>query len=96
MEACLPRSSENRLITLMPQFFFGHVVQEAIRDTTADAPMIRNAQELVTWIDKAQRALKNLQISVLDHAPRQLVPMDVKQLMQVAIALPEDGDDVPS
>jgi len=92
--ALLPRSIENRLIIRMPEFFFGEDVQGSIRDTTMDAPVIKGPDEFLIWLDKAQAALKELQISVLDHAPRQLVPMSVMQLTQAAIELPEGDDHV--
>lgn len=87
--ALLPRSVETRIIVQFPTLFFGIGDNNEIRGTNTDPPIIRNADELLDGITKSQSSLSALQISVLDHAPRQLVPMDVIQLTRSAVPIDE-------
>ena len=87
--ALLPRSLETAFIRTSPWAFFGaHVVTE-INDTRSDPPFIADPDDLLREIARAQATLEHRQISVLQHAPRQLIPMNVSQLSGMAIDVAE-------
>jgi hypothetical protein len=81
----LPRNSETALIRTTPWAFFGANSMETINDTTADPPLIHDVSDLTRAVTAAQETLQERQISVLDHAPRQLIPTNVIQLISVAV-----------
>ena len=85
--ALLPRSAETALIRSSPWAFFGAKPVALINDTTTDPPLIRDLDELWERLDAAQKILETRQISVLDHAPRQLIPLNVVQLKNAAVEL---------
>jgi hypothetical protein len=87
--ATLPRSIETSIIRRAPWAFFGIREVSSIKDTRADPPMIDDVQDLISGIEEAQTSLQRNQITVLNHAPRQLIPMNVVQLAGTAVALPE-------
>lgn len=90
--AMLPRSAETALIMRNLWAFFGAKPITAINDTSADPPDIFDVQELIKQVDRSQLVLTSNQISVLNHAARQLIPMNAVQLTKVA-AEPFQVDD---
>jgi len=86
--ALLPRNRETRSIVIYPELFFGARRAETVADTRGDPPLIRSPGELLEQIIRSQGVLVGRQISVLRHAPRQLIPMDVFQLSRVAVPVP--------
>jgi hypothetical protein len=92
--ALLPRNAETALIRATPWAFFGAKPVETINDTTTDPPLIRDVDALWDAVIAAQRTLEKSQISVLDHAPRQLIPMNVIQLAGAAVDV--TGPETPS
>lgn len=95
--ALLPRSNETALMRFEPEMFFGdrsaRTIQE-INDTRMDPPIITGVEELLQAIVDAQATLETRQISILDHAPRQLIPMNVLQLIGAAVEMPDAEVDV--
>jgi len=91
--ALLSRSIETALIRFNPKMFFGFRKSETVNDTATDPPLISDVQTLLNEIRTAQIVLERRQISVLHHAPRQLVPMNVFQLTRVATPLDMFPDD---
>jgi hypothetical protein len=87
--ATLPRSFETARIRSAPWAFFGARDVSAVTDTRTDPPLIDDPQDLMGAIVKAQRTLERNQITVLNHAPRQLVPMNIIQLTGTAVEMPE-------
>ena len=82
----MPRSSETALIARNLWAFFGSRPVTSIDDTATDPPNIVDEQELITQIDSSQRILAENQISVLNHAARQLIPMNAVQLTKAVVA----------
>jgi hypothetical protein len=91
--ALLSRSAETAFILRNPRLFFGTRAMEAVNDTRADPPLIANVRMLLEEISIAQEVLAGRQISVLNHAARQLIPMNVFQLTRSAVPLDGLGDD---
>jgi hypothetical protein len=87
--ALLPRSNETALMRTEPWAFFGTRTVQTINDTRTDPPMIAGVEELLEALMDAQVTLESRQISVLDHAPRQLIPMNVLQLIGAAVEMPD-------
>lgn len=87
--ALLPRSNETALMRQEPWAFFGTRIVQTINDTRTDPPIITGVEELLNAVTDAQITLESRQISVLDHAPRQLIPMNVMQLIGSAVEMPE-------
>lgn len=92
--ALLPRSNETALMRFDPWVFFGDRTVQTINDTRMDPPMITGVDELLKAIMDAQATLEARQISVLDHAPRQLIPLNVLQLVGAAVEMPDAEVDV--
>ena len=86
--ALLPRSIETRFMMLFSWAFFGAKTPDVINDTTTDPPLIRDVEALLQMVVASQTVLERNQISVLHHAPRQLIPMNVIQMINSAIELP--------
>lgn len=91
--ALLPRSAETAVMRMDPWAFFGDQNVTSINDTTTDPPLILDVEGLSEAIVNAQRTLASGQISVLDHAPRQLIPMNVIQLVGAAVDLMDMDND---
>jgi hypothetical protein len=91
--ALLPRSAETSIIRHNPWAFFGARASQIINDTRTDPPLIPDIMSLLDEILMAQKVLESSQISVLNHAARQLVPMNVVQLMGVAVPMFDTEDD---
>lgn len=87
--ATLPRSIETRLIQQAPWAFFGDRTTTVITDTRNDPPLLRDIEDLKVAIANAQAVLERNQLTVLNHAPRQLIPMNIIQLSQNAVAIPD-------
>jgi hypothetical protein len=87
--ATLPRSLETARIRSAPWAFFGAREVSAVTDTRSDPPLISDPQDLMNALVKAQRTLERNQITVLNHEPRQLVPMNIIQLAGTAVEMPE-------
>lgn len=87
--ATLPRSIETRLIQRAPWAFFGDRTTPVITDTRNDPPLLRDIEDLKVAIANAQAVLEHNQLTVLNHAPRQLIPMNIIQLSQNAVAIPD-------
>lgn len=87
--ALLPRSLETASILDRPWAFYGERKVSEINDTRSDPPFIADLDDLVREITQAQSVLEARQISVLNHAPRQLIPMNISQLAGTAIEIPE-------
>ncbi|RWN27574.1 RNA-directed DNA polymerase [Mesorhizobium sp.] len=85
--ALLPRSVETAIMRSAPWAFFGARTVRTINDTRADPPLISGVDELLDAIKDAQSTLEVRQISVLDNAPRQLLPMNVLQLTGAAVEM---------
>jgi hypothetical protein len=93
--ALMPRSAETRIIVRFPQMFLGLEIPSGDRElkgTSTEPPVIRGPEELLPFIESAQLELSQLQISVLDHAPRQLVPMHVIQLTRTSVEVEVAAD----
>jgi hypothetical protein len=91
--ALLSRSAETAFILFNPRMFFGNRPMQAVNDTRTDPPLIANVQTLLHELSIAQSVLAGRQISVLDHAARQLIPMNVFQLTRSAVPLDGLVDD---
>ncbi|MBX7532639.1 RNA-directed DNA polymerase [Qipengyuania sp. 1XM1-15A] len=87
--ATLPRSVETRMIQNAPWAFFGNRASDIINDTRSDPPLLRDIAALKDAIVEAQQVLERNQLTVLNHAPRQLVPMNIIQLSKNAVEIPE-------
>ena len=87
--ATLPRSIETRLIQRAPWAFFGDRTTAVITDTRHDPPLLRDIEDLKVAIANAQAVLEHNQLTVLNHAPRQLIPMNIIQLSQNAVPIPD-------
>lgn len=87
--ATLPRSIETRLIQRAPWAFLGDRASAVITDTRSDPPLLRDIEDLKGAIVDAQAVLQRNQLTVLNHAPRQLVPMNIIQLTRNAIEIPD-------
>jgi hypothetical protein len=92
--ALLPRSVETALMRNSPWAFFGFDTVETINDTTTDPPQIDDVEALWAAVTTAQNTLETRQISVLDHTPRQLIPMNVIQLIGAAVEILEQDNDL--
>jgi hypothetical protein len=85
LEACLTsRPRESLLMRILPVNSFGD------DDTTNDPPEIGTLQEMVRALSNSQRILQRYQLSVKDHAPRQLVPIRLDQMTRRAWTDMED------
>lgn len=87
--ALLPRSLETAFIQNNPWAFYGARKISEINDTRSDPPFIADLDDLLREIGQAQGILERRQISVLHHAPRQLIPMNISQLGGAAVEIPE-------
>ncbi|KPF49387.1 hypothetical protein IP65_20260 [Novosphingobium sp. AAP1] len=79
LQSCLlPRNRETSLLALFPSLF-GTQHRAAADDTEFDRP-IRSAQQLDRLLERAQSMLQLTQMTVLEHQPRQLIPVRLRQL----------------
>ena len=74
MEGCLGgRSAETRAIALNPGLFGWKDGLEA-NDAEFDPPLLRDVNELLGAIERAQNVLKHNQLAIIMNQPRQLIP----------------------
>jgi len=81
VDACLsPRPRESFLLrSLQPELFENDKVDI---DTSKEPPGIYSITDFRCWLDRAKRKLEESQITVQGHAPRQLLPVNVRSLRQ--------------
>lgn len=92
--AVLPRSTETSLMIRNFWAFFGARAVTEINDTATDPPEISDIRDLIKQIEISQSILRDNQISVLNHAARQLVPMNAVQLTRVAAEPIQEDEDL--
>lgn len=64
-------------------------------DTLLDPPTLRTLNDFYSGVLHAQRILEQRQITVLNHQPRQLIPISIGQLQNSAFAVAaEPGEDM--
>jgi hypothetical protein len=79
LQACLlPRNRETSLLRVFPSLF-GNLGQTAADDTEFDTP-IETSGQLEDLLVAAQRVLELSQMTVLEHEPRQLIPVRLRHL----------------
>jgi hypothetical protein len=79
LQSCLlPRSRETSLLNQFP-LLFGNARREAAIDTEFDRP-IHSPSQLDALLERAQRILQLSQMTVLEHEPRQLIPVRLRQI----------------
>jgi hypothetical protein len=75
LEGCLaPRERESLLMSIFVLNQFGD------DDTTNDPPQIGTLRQLERALSQSQRILQQYQLSVKNHAPRQLIPIRLDQM----------------
>jgi hypothetical protein len=81
IDACLsPRPRESFLLpSIQPELFEKGRVDI---DTGKEPPSIYSIKDFLKWVDKAKKKLAESQITVQGHAPRQLLPVNVRSLKQ--------------
>ena len=91
LQSCLlPRNRESSFLELFPSLF-GTRERKADDDTEFDRPII-SPKQLDALLERAQRMLQLTQMTVLEHEPRQLIPVRLRQLgaFEVGAAGAED------
>ena len=79
LQSCLlPRSRETSLLRQFPTLF-GNLGKSAADDTEFDTP-IETSEQLEELLVSAQRVLELGQMTVLEHEPRQLIPVRLRHL----------------
>ncbi|GGD59320.1 hypothetical protein GRI62_00825 [Erythrobacter arachoides] len=79
LQSCLlPRNRETSLFDMFPSLF-GKRIGHADNDTEFDQPIL-SPEQLSKLIERAQAILQLTQITVLEHDPRQLIPVRLRQL----------------
>ena len=79
LQSCLlPRNRETSLLDLFPSLF-GTQTHKADDDTEFDRPIL-SAGQLDGLLERAQAMLQLTQMTVLEHEPRQLIPVRLRQL----------------
>lgn len=79
LRSCLlPRNRETSLIEQFPMLF-GNLHRQSADDTEFDRP-IEDADQLRAAIEQAQGVLQESQMTVLEHEPRQLIPVQLRQM----------------
>jgi hypothetical protein len=74
----LPRSRETSLLVQFPSLF-GNLTGQAADDTEFDLPIL-SPKQFLERLAKSQEVLEHSQITVLEHEPRQLIPVRIHQL----------------
>ncbi len=91
LQSCLlPRNAETSLIALFPSLF-GNLTGLAADDTEFDMP-ITTSEQLEDLLANAQRMLELSQMTVLEHEPRQLIPVRLRHLGAFGADQPLDSD----
>lgn len=79
LQSCLlPRNRESALLRQFP-VWFGNLANHAADDTAFDQP-IDGPEALNARVVEAQSQLQQHQLTVLQHAPRQLIPVRLRQI----------------
>lgn len=79
LRACLlPRSRETSMLTQFPMLFGNSKMQSA--DDTEFDQHIDSPDTLLVQIKQAQDVLQKSQMTVLEHEPRQLIPVRLRQM----------------
>lgn len=87
--ACLmPRNKETSIMNVYPNLF-GDIGKTA--DDTKFDLLIDSWQDLDDFIKQAQEILSTSQMSVFNHAARQLIPVRLKQMSQLADLQPNNA-----
>ncbi|POR54089.1 RNA-directed DNA polymerase [Bosea psychrotolerans] len=85
LQSCLlPRNRETALMLLYPSLF-GIENVEAASDTEFDLP-IATPQFLDALLGQSQAVLRSSQMTILEHEPRQLIPVRLRQIGSLAEA----------
>lgn len=93
IEGCIdPRSAESRLIARLPDLF-GIEDGGAANDMQYDPPLLNDENDLVTAIRNAQGILKDNQLAVSMHQPRQLIPFRLSDFAVSASGESEEDTD---
>lgn len=91
LQSCLlPRNRETSLLHLFPSLF-GTRAHKADDDTEFDRPIL-SAGQLDKLLERAQAMLQLTQMTVLEHQPRQLIPVRLRQLGAFEGDAPEAED----
>ncbi|MDF0544690.1 RNA-directed DNA polymerase [Sphingobium sp. H39-3-25] len=91
LQSCLmPRSVETSFLPLFPSLF-GNLLRRAADDSEFDRP-IRSPDALRYLLVKAQGELERSQMTVLEHEPRQLIPVRLQQIGAFADGDAAEGD----
>lgn len=88
LQSCLlPRNRESALLRQFPAWF-GNLAHQADDDTAFDQP-IDGPEALNARLIEAQAMLQQHQLTVLEHAPRQLIPVRLRQIGEFDDGVPE-------
>ena len=91
LQSCLlPRNRESSLFELFPSLF-GTRERKADDDTEFDRPIL-SPEQLDTLLERAQKFLQLTQMTVLEHEPRQLIPVRLRQLGAFEVGAAEAED----
>jgi hypothetical protein len=82
----LPRNRETSLLVEFPSLF-GNLAGQAADDTEFDFPILTPTQFLER-IEKSQEVLEHSQMTVLEHEPRQLIPVRIHQIGAFDVGAP--------
>lgn len=89
LRACLlPRSRESSMLTQFPMLF-GNTKGQSADDTEFDQ-LIAGPDALLDKIKLAQEVLQKSQMTVLEHEPRQLIPVRLRQMGAFVDGMPND------
>jgi hypothetical protein len=90
LQSCLlPRGRETSLLLEFPELF-GLLGRQVADDTKFDRP-IGSPDDLNRIIGEAQSLLQDSQITILEHEPRQLIPVRLRQMAVFVEAAPDAG-----
>ena len=91
LRACLlPRSRESSMLTQFPMLF-GNANGQSADDTEFDQ-LIDGPGTLLDQIKQAQDVLQKSQMTVLEHEPRQLIPVRLRQMGAFIDGMPQEDE----
>ncbi|MFB0872150.1 MULTISPECIES: hypothetical protein [unclassified Sphingobium] len=91
LRACLlPRSRETSMLTQFPMLF-GNAKGQSADDTEFDQ-LIDGPDALLAQIKQAQDVLQKSQMTVLEHEPRQLIPVRLRQMGAFVDGMPNEDE----
>ncbi len=91
LRACLlPRSRESSMLTRFPMLF-GNALGRSAVDTEFDQ-IIDGPGALLAQIEQAQDILQKSQMTVLEHEPRQLIPVRLRQMGAFVDGIPKEDE----